>query len=62
MQYMYDLLLTPFPEDDGNQALFSIIWSVSSPISTLIFGRLSDRFGRRYFVIGAIIIGLIGSE
>ncbi|KAF2806809.1 trichothecene efflux pump [Mytilinidion resinicola] len=46
--------------DDGNEALFSIIWSVSAPISTLLFGRLSDRFGRRYFVIGANVVGLVG--
>jgi len=59
---MDDLLLITPQGDDGNEALFSIIWSVSAPISTLLFGRLSDRFGRRYFVIGANVIGLVGGE
>lgn len=43
-----------------NSSLFSIVWTISQPISILLFGRLSDRFGRRNFVIGANILGIIG--
>lgn len=51
-------------EDIGpspNASLFSVVLIMSQPISALIFGRLSDRFGRRWFAIGANLIGLIGS-
>lgn len=43
-----------------NASLFSIIWTISQPISILLFGRLSDRFGRRNFALGANILGIIG--
>lgn len=43
-----------------NIGLFSTVWTISQPISILLFGRLSDRFGRRNFAIGANILGIIG--
>jgi MFS family permease len=47
-------------EPSDNPALFSIMWSLSSPISNLLFGRLSDRLGRRWFVVGANMLGIVG--
>ncbi|KIW86576.1 hypothetical protein Z517_01974 [Fonsecaea pedrosoi CBS 271.37] len=44
----------------GNASLFSIVWSLCQPISLLLFGRLSDRFGRRYFVLGANLLSVLG--
>ncbi|KAF5713270.1 trichothecene efflux pump [Fusarium globosum] len=43
-----------------NYYLFSIVWTVSQPISMLLFGRLSDMFGRRNLALGANILGIIG--
>jgi MFS family permease len=43
-----------------NASLYSIVFSMCQPISILIFGRLSDRFGRREFAIGANLIGIVG--
>ena len=58
--YASDHWFTIITGPSDNFSLFSIVWSVSSPISTLLFGRLSDRFGRRWFVIGANVIGIVG--
>jgi MFS family permease len=32
-----------------------------SAIGILLNGRLSDKFGRRYFVVGASIMSLVGA-
>lgn len=50
-------------EDIGpsdNYYLFSIVWTVGQPISTLLFGRLSDTFGRRNLALGANLFGIVG--
>jgi len=44
-----------------NSALFSIVWTVAQPISILLFGRLSDRFGRRNFALGGNLLGIVGA-
>ncbi|OTA98955.1 hypothetical protein M426DRAFT_325562 [Hypoxylon sp. CI-4A] len=44
----------------ANSSLFSIVWTVCNCISILLFGRLSDRFGRRWLAIGANLLGIIG--
>ncbi|KAF7593965.1 hypothetical protein BBP40_010472 [Aspergillus hancockii] len=43
-----------------NTSLCSTVWTVSQSISILLMGRLTDRFGRRNFVLGTNLIGLVG--
>ncbi|KAI2637699.1 fungal trichothecene efflux pump [Hypomontagnella submonticulosa] len=55
--------ITAINQDIGpsaNASLFSIIWSVCDCISILLFGRLSDRFGRRGLAIGCNLLGIVG--
>nr|G0KYA8.1 RecName: Full=Trichothecene efflux pump TRI12; AltName: Full=Trichothecene biosynthesis protein 12 [Trichoderma arundinaceum]CAY87358.1 putative trichothecene efflux pump [Trichoderma arundinaceum] len=50
-------------EDIGpseNVSLFSTVWTVSQSISILLMGRLTDRFGRRGFILGTNCVGIIG--
>lgn len=49
-----------FKGPSDNSSLFSIVWSMCCAISILLFGRVSDKFGRRWFVVGASIMGFIG--
>ncbi|KIV91538.1 hypothetical protein PV10_06067 [Exophiala mesophila] len=56
-------LLTYINEDIGpsnNASLVSIIWTAACAIAIILFGRLSDKFGRRWFVVGASFMGVIG--
>ncbi|KAJ4343086.1 hypothetical protein N0V95_006783 [Ascochyta clinopodiicola] len=43
-----------------NVALVSTVWSVAQPIALLLFGRLSDRFGRRNFALGSCALAIVG--
>src|ERR1700761_2603348 len=45
---------------DSNYVLIPVVWTICSGLGYLIVGRLSDIFGRRYFVIGGNTLGLIG--
>jgi MFS family permease len=57
-------VITTIDADIGpssNVSLFSTVWTVGQPISILIFGRLSDRFGRRNFILAANVLGVIGA-
>ncbi|KAH7121924.1 trichothecene efflux pump [Dactylonectria estremocensis] len=36
------------------------MWTMGSSIGFLLFGRLSDMYGRKYMVLGCTILGLIG--
>nr|AAK33081.1 trichothecene efflux pump [Fusarium graminearum] len=44
-----------------NQSLFSTLWTMGQAVSILVMGRLTDRFGRRPFVIATHILGLVGA-
>ncbi|KAE8356483.1 fungal trichothecene efflux pump [Aspergillus coremiiformis] len=44
-----------------NTSLSSTVWTVSQSISILLMGRLTDRFGRRNFVLATNLTGLIGA-
>lgn len=39
-----------------NTALVPTVWTISQPISLLLFGRLSDRFGRRGFALRRVLL------
>ncbi|CZR68169.1 related to trichothecene efflux pump [Phialocephala subalpina] len=43
-----------------NSSLFTIVWTMCNAISLLITGRLSDKFGRRYFLLFAGALAVIG--
>jgi MFS family permease len=43
-----------------NVALVSTVWSAAQPIALLLFGRLSDRFGRRNFALGSCALAILG--
>ncbi|OAG44502.1 hypothetical protein AYO21_01498 [Fonsecaea monophora] len=44
----------------NDMSLFSIVWTLCNAISLLITGRVSDKFGRRNFVLGAGALAIIG--
>ncbi|OQV06491.1 hypothetical protein CLAIMM_11048 [Cladophialophora immunda] len=44
----------------STSSLFSIIWTVASAVSLILFGRISDKFGRRWFLIAATGAGFVG--
>nr|AJC98152.1 trichothecene efflux pump [Fusarium dactylidis] len=44
-----------------NESLFSTLWTTGQAVSILVMGRLTDRFGRRPFVIATHILGLVGA-
>ncbi|EXJ70269.1 uncharacterized protein A1O5_06337 [Cladophialophora psammophila CBS 110553] len=56
-------ILTEINADIGpseNASLFSIIWTLCVGLAAILFGRTSDKFGRRWFVIGASTMSFIG--
>jgi MFS family permease len=44
----------------ANIVLVSTVWTAAQPIALLLFGRLSDRFGRRNFALGSCVLGIVG--
>ncbi|MCJ1372698.1 hypothetical protein MMC20_003923 [Loxospora ochrophaea] len=46
--------------DSPNITWVAVVWTLSNAIAYTLVGRLSDIFGRRYFIIGTNVIGLIG--
>lgn len=52
--------LTSLLGPSDNSSLYSIIWSLCNAIGLLLTGRLSDKFGRRYFVLGAGVLAIVG--
>lgn len=62
-QALAAVLISTVNKDIGpsaNVALVSTVWTVSQPIALLLFGRLSDRFGRRNFALGSCVLAIIG--
>ncbi|GME43592.1 Trichothecene efflux pump protein [Neofusicoccum parvum] len=56
-------VITSINEDIGpseNSSLFAIVWTAAQPISILLFGSLSDRFGRRKWALAANVLGILG--
>lgn len=43
----------------ANVALVSTVWTVARTIALLLFGQLSDRFGRRSFALGSCVLTII---
>ncbi|KIW17953.1 hypothetical protein PV08_05148 [Exophiala spinifera] len=56
--------ILPFIEEDiggsSNSALFSIVWTMGNSVGYALVGRLSDIFGRRWWMIGFNALGLVG--
>ncbi|RGP73143.1 trichothecene efflux pump [Fusarium longipes] len=44
-----------------NQSLFSTLWTTGQAVSILMMGRITDRFGRRPFVLSTHVLGLVGA-
>ncbi|KAH6987232.1 trichothecene efflux pump [Ilyonectria destructans] len=55
--------LTLINQDIGPSANINWVatmWTMGSSIGFLLFGRLSDMYGRKYMVLGCTVLGLIG--
>lgn len=48
------------PGPSANASLFAIVWTMCCSIGIMLTGRLSDKFGRRYFVLVAGAASLVG--
>ncbi|KAJ6019441.1 hypothetical protein N7522_001508 [Penicillium canescens] len=46
---------------DPNYSMISTVFTLISGVAILLVGRLGDIFGRRYFLIGGQLLGLIGA-
>ncbi|KAJ5668718.1 hypothetical protein N7462_009788 [Penicillium macrosclerotiorum] len=46
---------------DPSYSMISTVFTLISGVSILLVGRLGDIFGRRYFLIGGQVLGLIGA-
>ncbi|EXJ78178.1 hypothetical protein A1O3_09339 [Capronia epimyces CBS 606.96] len=46
---------------DANIVWVSLVYTLTSAIGLLLFGRLSDLFGRRWFFVGGSALALVGS-
>lgn len=46
---------------DSNIFWVFTVYTLSTAVGLLLFGRLTDLFGRRWFFIGASLLGLVGS-
>lgn len=56
---MMECILTITGPSDTS-ALFAIIWSTCASIAILLFGRISDKLGRRWILIAASCFGFLG--
>ncbi|KAG7115079.1 Trichothecene efflux pump TRI12 like protein [Verticillium longisporum] len=43
-----------------NISWVATLWTMGSSIGFLLFGRLSDMYGRRWMVLGTTVLGLVG--
>lgn len=46
---------------DPNYALIPVVKTLCGGVGLIMVGRLSDIFGRRWFMIGGGVLGIIGS-
>lgn len=56
------LMSSVYPDigPSANVVLVSTVWTAAQPIALLLFGRLSDRFGRRNFALGSCVLAIVG--
>lgn len=56
------LLSAVYPDigHSSNIALVNTVWTAAQPIALLLFGRLSDRFGRCNFALDSWILAIVG--
>lgn len=47
--------------DDPNYPWITVVWQLGASIVVSIGGRLSDIFGRRYFMITGALISIVGA-
>ncbi|KAH0829694.1 hypothetical protein AYO21_10601 [Fonsecaea monophora] len=45
---------------DANYPMIAVAWTISNALGNLLVGRLSDIFGRRYFLLVGNALGLLG--
>lgn len=64
MPYILSANAMPIIEADlgssKNSVWVALAYTLCTAVCLLLFGRLTDIFGRRYFVIGAHTFGLVG--
>jgi hypothetical protein len=65
MGFTVGAAVIPFINQDigpsDNASLFSIVWSTAQVIAILLFGRFSDRFGRRELTLGSNALAIVGN-
>jgi MFS family permease len=65
MAFTVGAAVIPFINRDigpsDNASLFSIVWSTAQVVAILLFGRFSDRFGRRELTLASNALAIVGN-
>jgi MFS family permease len=65
MAFTVGAAVIPFINRDigpsANASLFSIVWSTAQVVAILLFGRFSDRFGRRELTLASNALAIVGN-